>query len=547
MDQAAGCRTLRAPQQDGQTLIDPSLDALPEAVNTNRQQLAALVYDMQGRSLAALKADARQGLLRAATTYTAQYRDVPAGLARGQCTADRPLILSGHQPQLFHPGVWYKNFVLGDLACRLGGAAVHLLIDSDLCRGASIRVPMGTVQHPHVEALAYDRPSAEVPYEERTVNDETMFARFGERVGVSIAPLVADPLVRSMWPMLMGLQPDNRNLGLWLARGRHAYEASWQNETLELPLSAVCQLPEFAWYAAHLLAQLPRFRRAHNDALAEFRRLHRIHNRAQPIPDLAANDDWLEAPLWIWSKTDPRRRALFARRSGAEIVLSDRSSQSIRLAITPDGDANRASEQLADLSARGIKIRTRALTTTMFARLVLGDLFLHGIGGARYDQVTNQIAMRFLGFALPAFATVSATLRLPIVHEPVNAGMETCLRQQLREMRFHPERFLEQDGVLRRGRPTTMDQVIATKQHWINIHKTPENARQRHVAIAEANLALQPLLHEARERVERQRAEIAARRRASAILDSREYAFCLFPRRHIESLLQSGLRGRNLP
>ena len=30
------------------------------------------------------------------------------------------LFLAGHQPQMFHPGVWYKNFALGELAGGTG-------------------------------------------------------------------------------------------------------------------------------------------------------------------------------------------------------------------------------------------------------------------------------------------------------------------------------------------------------------------------------------------------------------------------------------------
>ena len=33
--------------------------------------------------------------------------------------------------QLFHPGVWLKNFALGTLARRLNAVAVNLLIDTD--------------------------------------------------------------------------------------------------------------------------------------------------------------------------------------------------------------------------------------------------------------------------------------------------------------------------------------------------------------------------------------------------------------------------------
>ena len=88
-----------------------------------------------------------------------------------------------------------------------------------------------------------------------------------------------------------------------------------------------------------------------------------------------------------------RRRSATAQAvrspAGQETVLSDRQAVEIRLPLTPDGDAARAVEQLADWGRRGVKIRSRALITTLWARLVLGDLFLHGIGGAKYDQVTD--------------------------------------------------------------------------------------------------------------------------------------------------------------
>ena len=44
----------------------------------------------------------------------------------------------------------------------------------------------------------------------------------------------------------------------------------------------------------------------------------------------------------------------------------------------------------------------------MYARVVLGDLFLHGIGGGKYDELTDAIVGRFLGVAPPEFAVVTA-------------------------------------------------------------------------------------------------------------------------------------------
>ena len=39
---------------------------------------------------------------------------------------------------------------------------------------------------------------------------------------------------------------------------------------------------------------------------------------------LPADGDYLEAPFWIWTVSNPRRRRVFARHVGREIELTDR-------------------------------------------------------------------------------------------------------------------------------------------------------------------------------------------------------------------------------
>jgi hypothetical protein len=423
------------------------------------------------------------------------------------------------------------------LAQQLDAVPVHLLIDSDLCRGASIRVPTGSIEQPHVETVPYDDPSAELPYEERAIQDHIGLSSFADRVAALIRPLVPDPLVTTLWPLTLDRNPGETNLGLRLAQGRHALEETWHNDTLELPQSVVCQLPEFAWFMAHVLAHLPRFWTTYNDALAGYRRVHHMRNRAHPVPDLDESDNWLEAPFWIWSADDPVRRPLYAQQSGEELVISDRQSRTFRLALSSDRDAAAAVEQLLELSSRGIKIRTRALTTTLFARILLSDLFLHGIGGAKYDQVTDQIVRDFFGFAPPEFAAVSATLRLPIAGQHVSVVRDRSCAEQLRELRYHPERFVGQVAPTVPDKASAIDEIISAKRRWILAPKTRENARERHTAIAAANEALQPFVSQRRREITSRCHELQQQRRASSILRSREYSFCLFPRRHFETLI----------
>jgi hypothetical protein len=166
----------------------------------------------------------------------------------------------------------------------------------------------------------------------------------------------------------------------------------------------------------------------------------------------------------------------------------------------------------------------------------LGDLFLHGIGGAKYDQVTNLIARRFFGFELPEFAVVSATLRLPL-KQAAHIETDAQLPRRLRELRYHPERFLEDADSSAAEGVSKAEKIVAAKQHWIRTIKTPENARRRHLAIQEANQALQPFLAPQRRQLERQLERQESQRRAAAVLASREYAFCLQPREHVQRSL----------
>jgi hypothetical protein len=204
------------------------------------------------------------------------------------------------------------------------------------------------------------------------------------------------------------------------------------------------------------------------------------------------------------------------------------------LALSPEGDASRAAEQLAELAAQGVWLRTRALITTLFARLCLSDLFLHGIGGAKYDQVTDAIIERFFGLKPPQYMTLTATLRLPIQREEVTAEDARRVDRQLRELAYHPERHLARDGDAR------LQAIVAEKRRWVETVQTRENARLRGDGIRNANAALQPFLADAWQQARDERDRIAQALRVKAILASREYAFCLYPAAALKRLMDVG-------
>lgn len=535
MERPIAYRPLRAPREPGQVLIDPPAATLGAMIARNEALRAAVDYDLQGQPLKRLAADARRDLLTLASDYTRRYRDVDLGGAERD--ANPRIFLSGHQPQLFHPGVWFKNFFLGALARQRRAVGVNLVIDSDAIKTVSIRVPTGMAARPRVETVLFDRPSAEIPFEERSILDREVFRTFGRRVQETLAPLVAQPLIEQLWPLAVERSSATSNLGLCLAQARHRLEGAWGLQTLEAPQSALCRLPAFHWFTAHLLAQAPRFWEIYNRALAEYRAVHHLRSKAHPAPDLAHDGVWLEAPFWIWNSGDPLRRRAFVRQRGDQIWLTDRQGVEIALDLTPDGAAERAVEQLAALEGQGVKLRTRALMTTLFARLMLGDLFLHGIGGAKYDQLTDQLLQHFFEIEPPGYATVTATFHLPISAAPAEGHASRRLDPSLRELTYHPERHLRWDELTPADRAAA-EQWRRQKSAAIGLAKTPQNAHARHVAIVAANQALQPYVASLRAAEQAAQAAQEVQRRGQAILASREYAFCLFPESCLRTPLQ---------
>jgi hypothetical protein len=304
---------------------------------------------------------------------------------------------------------------------------------------------------------------------------------------------------------------------------------------LELPISRICETEPFLWFASHVLAQLPRFRECHNRVLEEYRRLNGVRSRNHPVPRLAEVDGWLEAPFWVWQEGEVRRRGVLARQVGREVHLSDGEATFARLRLSPEMDACCAVEVLKELPAQGLRFRTRALTTTLFARLCLGDLFVHGIGGAKYDEMTDQIIREFYGLEPPMFLTMSATLHVPLA-EPFNTTQEDRLRVErlLRDLTFNADRHdlgPEADALISEKHQLIIEQENAQTEGLTRRERAarrPAN-RARYERLSQINEQLAALADRQREAATCELEQIDRELLANRLLQSREFSFALYP------------------
>jgi len=511
-------------------LLEPPAEAIGRLLEQNRSDGRNATYDVQGLSLSELRAEARRGLMQDARQYTGAYRDVAATAGE-----DGPILLAGHQPQLFHPGVWFKNFATSAFACRYRGQAVNLLIDNDILRNPSIRVPSGSPAEPQVGSLPLDRVVETIPFEQREIADAELFESFAERVRAASSGVLASSLIDEYWQLVLEARRRSPNLGRCLAEARHRLEGRWGQNTWEVPLSTVCQTPSFARFACHLLAHLPRFREIHNASLREYRRVNHVRSHSHPVPDLERDGAWQEAPFWLWSDARPGRKRAFVQAGRDVLEVTDRGAIRVQLPLTADRDAAGAVEVLAALGQQGIKLRPRALVTTMYARLVLSDLFLHGIGGAKYDQLTDLIIARFFGLRPPGFVTLSATV---LLFEDRTRELTQAVREGnrlLRDLRFHPERHLTPQA--------EFESWMAEKRAWIARDPPRGQRRVRHREIERLNAQLSSALEDRREQTEAQLLRWNTELRRQTQLASREFAFCLFSEKILRPLLLDLSRG----
>jgi hypothetical protein len=532
-------RRLRAPATDGGLLIDPPWAEVLSLVGMNTDRLSDWDYDVQGRRTTRLRPQARREVLGLARDFLRRHGLGEVPMPTGSPIADAaevPLIVTGHQPELFHPGVWVKNFATAAIAQSCGGLALNLIVDNDIPKASSIRVPAVRDDQLRTVPVEFDEWQGEIPYEDWKVGDESSFSSFSDRGREVLGDTVPDPLIDNFWPRATRRRGDVDTVGLRFSLARREIEASWGVSNLELPLGLLCQTDSFLWFASHLIAQLPRYQEIHNACLAHYRAVHRIRSRHHPVADLGRVDDWLEAPFWVWRGGQPRRRALLARQRARVVELRIAGEEDVlaSLPLTPDSVACCAVERLRDLAAGSIRLRTRALTTTMFARLFLGDLFLHGIGGAKYDELGDEITRRFLGFEPPGFLTLSLTLRLGLPSEPVTRDDLTAVRREIRDLSFNPERHFNEPY------PEGLRNLISEKRAAISGPVTSRRERvARAISIRRLNDSMQPWLSSMRADLMSRRQAIRAGLRSNRIAGNREFASVL----HSESRLQHILRG----
>ena len=515
---------LQVPRDDRGLLLIPEPADCAALVASNRRLPAET-------PLAELRGLARRELLAAAEEYTHHITG-----KHGETDPHAPLIFAGHQPEFFHTGVWVKNFLLHRVATEVGGRGVNLIVDNDAIKHTAMAVPLMRDGRLGTRQIPFISPPAGTAFEEDAPVSAKAIRRLIAEVAESLDTLAGESAFGEFAPLLEDATDGVRNIAEVVTVARRRWETQFGLANLELPVSRLAETESFRRFVLYVSARIDHIAPVHNAVLAEYRRLHKITNRANPMPDLAVGEAFHELPFWIW-REGGRRQRLEAQRTagGLEIQIDDRTEAVLtheQLAHPDEGVA-----VLADLSARGFKIRPRALTLTWFVRVCVADAFIHGIGGAHYDTITDEILRRLHEITPPAVMIATGTLWMDLPRHNVSAGTARDLHDLIRELVYNPQRHIDaDDGDVR--------QLVNAKQDLIRLGdelraRSAHSVRRRELFddIRNTNGLLLTHCNRRPEQLRRQLERVHRRLDEEKIARNREYFFALPPRRKLEDFL----------
>ncbi|HVT82775.1 MAG TPA: hypothetical protein VHM90_19210, partial [Phycisphaerae bacterium] len=216
----------------------------------------------------------------------------------------------------------------------------------------------------------------------------------------------------------------------WMSQARASFEQSFNIQVHHVPATWICRGAAWERFVTAWIHNAPAWTEVYNRHLAAYRERQGIKSPQHPMPDLHRDParGIFELPFWITRPSQPRERLLL--------------------------DASQPQPPIAQL-------RPRALSFTMFVRLFLADLFIHGIGGALYDQITDAI-LQELFQTVPPYACVSAAWLLPLgqAYPPEDLS---ALKWRRHHIEHNPQLAINPFTALR----TEVAELITERKHLI--------------------------------------------------------------------------------
>jgi len=524
------------PKSNNEIFIKPAYDDIPGLIGLNRERFKSYSFDINGIPFFKFREQVRSKTLKKAGEYTEKIKSFYskfniAGTENLPSIDDvyksgKDIIETGHSPILAHPGVMIKHGLVNSIAKKVDGVGINMVVDNDACHDDYLNIPNINGLDSSVERIEFLSGLYNLAFEEIRYTDSIQLTAFKENV----LKVLHNPDMKKTFEdfinPVISLSKETLGFTDLFTCARHAFLLRFGIGNLEAPVSLISETEPFLNFFLHITANTRSFVDIYNAKLAEYRRLKKISSKANPLPDLMEKGYVVELPFWIWSEGESRKSlyASVADNSRISVICEDKIVE--HFDFGEDGNSSENIRRLKDLIAKGIKIRPKAIVNTMYSRMFFSDLFVHGIGGAKYDLVTDEIIREFFGVDPPAYAVISATLHLPYKSFNVSNDDVTALKHVIKDMGYNPDKYASGEVMEDAG----MKSMVSEKKELIA--GNARNSEERHRAfdrLKELNDLMKEKIRPLVEEKEKELEDLEKKLMYNSIVTNREYPFCIYP------------------
>lgn len=445
---------------------------------------------LNNERLQALRDNARQRLVGAAIGYRAKLIEI--GRAAGLFEEDhraisgdslsQPLVMTGHQPVIFHSGLTFKYQTTESFALEHNALAVAVVIDTDEGDAGAFTFPNAGAPFQlltdRMQANSSLTTSSQMSASTRSFSVESSLLGACRRKSSDLITADAACVIAALqncgcpWEadrfqqiaqQYAALPTDSMMEANLIVR----WNAGIAGETPEIPLSMICSFPEVLQFFAELLARPFEFARCYNDTLDTFRAEQKIRNIANPFPNLRIEESRCELPFWLIDPAKGTREIVSIRKYHFDRTLEANGAEVT--AILPGNEA----ASLFSLLVGGCQLIPRGGLITAMLRILFSDLFVHGTGGGHYDLFTSQFIRAWWKVEPTPFVVASAS-RYLFDQEREQLSRLQQISGSLREYQFNPQRYLG-TGLFSSDTEAALREALAEKELAV---KDLQSARQ---------------------------------------------------------------------
>ena len=342
---------------------------------------------------------------------------------------DRPIVFSGHQPIVFHNGILAKLIAQHEIAQQSDSGRVWIVADQDVVELESVRIPVGNGMELRSREIHILEPGS-LP------------------LGVASASL----------PSMEPIEVEDDRLGMLVEYLRgYTYEPTLAKQFASATIQLACDRlgiePPQIVYASELLQ---------SDTIWGLVQQRLIADPSQSV--LAYNDATARYP-------EARVRPLAVHGEIFELPLWGLRGGQTRIPINSENVGQFSSEQLAP----------RGLLMSGLVRSHLGELFIHGTGGWRYDQITQDWVRDWLGKELKPMALATATMHLPLGISAEDAVDLKAAHWRFHHARHHPGMVGDESAQAER------DEIVRRIEEARAAGQDPDSLYQQLVRVLEAH------------------------------------------------------------